>query len=89
MDEIIVEVCQQLVIRVCPYEVVAALPQFRVPSRLACESLKALSNFIPSRIVHDCHCMRATDTYILSTVAIRRLHSLTGRHVSEQETLDA
>jgi len=74
VDEIIVEVCQQLVIRVCPYEVVTALPQSRVPSRLACQSLKALSNFIPSRIVHDCHCMRATNTYILSTVAINFVH---------------
>jgi hypothetical protein len=39
--------------------------------------LEALSNFIPSRIVHDCHCMRATDTYFLSTVDIGQLRVLT------------
>jgi hypothetical protein len=60
VDEVVVDVRYQLVIHVSGNEVIAALPQFFIPSRRRCQKLEAPGNFIPSHIVRDCYFIRVT-----------------------------
>lgn len=52
VDEVIVDLFQQFIIRIRPHQLVASLVQIRIPLRLVSEALQTFSSFVSSRFVH-------------------------------------